>query len=170
MAIDSTSNAPHMVAVHAFRSEPEGEALEALLRENGINVRIIRQSHDSAFDGLMLNQEGGDAIFVPEEDLDKSRLLIEEYLQSIPTGDDAETLQWKRDLASKRLRVNVGVTWIFSPCLVALGLWLIIRGNGLSAELYGWTAVALAIIFFWSMRARRRADQKTVSEFDRKPD
>ena len=163
MAIDSASNAPNMVVVHSFETEPEGEALESLLRENGIPVRIIRRSHDSVFDGLVLSAEARDRILVPEKDLDRARSLIEEYLQSIPkgTGDDAETLQWKSDLAAKRLRTNFVATWILCPGLVAFGLWVILEGSGAQeGKPLACIIIALAIVFFRSMRAQRRLDRK----------
>jgi len=170
MAIDSASNAPYMVVVHTFKTEAEGEALEALLRESGIHVGIIRQSHDSAFDGLMLSEGATDRILVPEKDLDKAKGLIEEYLQSIPAADDAETVQWKRELASKRLRMNRAGTWILPLCMVAFGLWAITKGTEAWGQLVGLIVIVLAIVVFRSMRERYRQDQKIVSGMTRKPD
>ena len=168
MVTDSASNAPHMVAAHKFKSELEAEALEALLRENGIPARVMRRSHDSAFDGLMLNQESGDAIFVPEKDLEKATLLIEEYLQSVPkeSGDD----EWKRELATKRLRGNLAATWVFSLGSAGVGLAVMIEASGVPAKLSGLVFIALAIVFFWGFREQRRRDQEIVSQSKRKPE
>ena len=160
-----------MVVVHTFTTEPEGEALDALLRENGIQV-MIRSGHDSVYDGLPLSHSGGNRILVQEQDFERSRLLIQEYLQTIPrqATDDTETLQLKYKLAIKRLRSSLVALWLVCPCLAALGLWLVFRGNGVGGKLLGWILIALAIIFFWSMRAQRSLDQKTISEFNRKAD
>jgi len=172
MAIDSPSNTPNMVVVHTFKTESEAGALETLLRENGIQVRVIRRSHDSAFDGLMLSQWTTDGILVPEKDLDRARGLIDEYLQSIPSqaGDDDEDSQWRRDLASKRLRANRAGKWIIALCLTALGLWAIINWSGVGAKLFGSIVIVLAIVFFWGMREQCRQDQKIVSGINRKPE
>jgi hypothetical protein len=159
-----------MVVVHTFKTEAEGEALEALLRGSGIHVGIIRQSDDSAFDGLMLSEGATDRILVPEEDLGRAKGLIEEYLQSIPTADDAETMHWKRELASKRLRMNRAGTWILPVCMVAFGLWAIIKGTEAWGQLVGLVVIVLAIVVFRGMRERCRQDQKIISEMNCKPD
>lgn len=169
MAIDSTSDGSRMVVVHTFGREAEGEALEALLRENGIQV-MIRRSEDSVFDGLLLNQESGNTILVLEEDVGKSKLLIEDYLQSIPreSVDDTETLQWKSDLATKQIRINLVVMWLFCPCLAAFGLWALMRANGAGGGLVGFIIIALAIALFLGARTQRGLDQKMVSRVNRK--
>jgi len=172
MAIDSASNTPNMVVVHTFKTESEAGALETLLRENGIQVSVIRRSHDSAFDGLMLSPLTTDAILVPEKDLGRAKGLIDEYLQSIPsqTGDDDEDSQWKRDLISKRLRVNRVGTWIMPLCLTTLGLWAIIKWSGVGAKLFGSIMILLAMVCFCGLRERCRQDQRIVSGINRKPE
>jgi Flp pilus assembly protein TadB len=116
----------------------------------------------------MLNRESGDAIFVPEKDLEKATLLIEEYLQSVPkeSGDD----EWKRELATKRLRGNLAATWVFSLGSAGVGLGVMIEASGVPAKLSGLVFIVLAIVFFWSFREQRRRDQEIVSQSKRKPE
>ncbi len=64
-------------------NELEALALQKLLAEHGIPA-MLRSYHDTAFDGIFQNQKGWGVLLVAPEDLDRARIIVEEWWAATP--------------------------------------------------------------------------------------
>ena len=67
-----------LVSFYTFDNAVEGERLKNLLEEEKIQV-MIRSLEDSAYNGIFRLQIGAGKIVVFEEDVERSKKIIEEF-------------------------------------------------------------------------------------------
>ena len=65
------------------QNDAEAQAIKAVLAEHGIKA-AIRSFHDTAYDGLYQKQYGWGVIRVAEEELERARLIVEEWQAAAP--------------------------------------------------------------------------------------
>lgn len=83
MEYESESTERPWVRLHTVGNRFEADLLVHALEQEGIPLRL-RTYEETPYDGLFVPQRGWGALFVPEEDEEKARDLINRLMETAP--------------------------------------------------------------------------------------
>jgi hypothetical protein len=70
----------------------EADLISQTLQEEGIPC-MIRSYHDTAYDGIFIPQKGWGGVMVPEELVEKAKVIIAELRQGLKTTEQKEGVE-----------------------------------------------------------------------------